>query len=116
MSRSRSASPARSFENERNMGMAPKPAFGGGGFGGGRIPRSEELFSIKVDNMSLRVWDFCVLKKEFFFGGKKNFFAKKNFFQQNQKPPSSHEPTKTTSAPNSTDSVKLATFSSPLTK
>lgn len=54
MSRSRSASPARSFENERNMGMAPKPAYGGGGFGGGRIPRSEELFSIKVDNMSLR--------------------------------------------------------------
>ena len=56
MSRSRSGSP-RSFENERNqsMGGGRGGGFGGGGGGGfGGIPRSEDLFSIKVDNMSLR--------------------------------------------------------------
>lgn len=55
MSRSRSNSPGdRSFENERNEGGG-RGGFGGG-FGGGRggPPRSDDLFSIKVDGMSLR--------------------------------------------------------------
>jgi len=48
MSRSRSRSPEGRFENERPTGgFAPR-----GGSGG--VPRSDELFSIKVDGMSLR--------------------------------------------------------------
>jgi len=53
MSRSRSASPMeRGYDNERR----DDPPMGGGGRfgGGGGAPRSEDLYSLKVDNMSLR--------------------------------------------------------------
>merc|ERR1712115_225162 len=52
MSRSRSASPMdRGSFNERRD---DPPMGGGGGRFGGGAPRSEELHSLKVDNMSLR--------------------------------------------------------------
>merc|ERR1712110_386313 len=57
MSRSRSASPRESREFERNRSRSPparEGGGGGGGFGGGPKIRSEELFSVMVNNIPTR--------------------------------------------------------------